>query len=384
MLKLNVGAGDVPLAGYENLDIKRGQEAFPLPYQNGSVDEVRAVHVLEHFPHGHTKTVLEEWVRVLKPGGLLKVAVPDFPSVMQVYQSGQRGLAHALLMGGQVDEHDHHGTIFDFDSLSMQMRAAGLHAINVWDSEIEDCAKLPISLNLMGWKRVRPWPKTCAVMSVPRLGFMDNFFCAFDALVPLRIGIKKFTGAFWGQCMERAFEETLADDAPEFILTLDYDTVFDRQDVEDLLMLMVKDPSIDALAPIQAARSKSTPLFVIADEQGNGMAEIPSTYFDVPAAKALTAHFGCTLIRTSALKDLPKPWFHSKPSADKSWREGRVDDDIFFWHRFAEAGKNLRIASRVAVGHMELMVRWPNDRMQATYQHHSEYADSGKPEGTWK
>lgn len=384
MLKLNLGSGPHEIEGFTNLDAHDGGVIFPLPYADGTVDEIRASHVLEHFSHRQTQAVLCDWVRALKPGGCLRVAVPDFPSIAQNYLAKREQPTQGYVMGGHVDERDHHGALFDFDTLAELMRAAGLVAINVWDSEIADCARLPISLNVMGWKRPAQWPKTNAVMSVPRLGFMDNFFCAFDALVPLRIGIRKFTGAFWGQCMERAFEETVATEAPEFILTIDYDTVFERRDVEDMLMLMVLDPTIDALAPIQAARSKSSPLFVISDAHGKGVAQVPTTYFDTPAAKVVTAHFGCTLVRASALKDLPKPWFHSKTGPDGSWNDGRVDDDIFFWHRFAAAGKRLCVASRVAVGHMELMVRWPDERMQAIHQHHSEYAYDGKPEGTWK
>lgn len=36
-----------------------------------------ASHVLEHIPWYKTEEVLREWVRVLKPGGVLEVWVPD-------------------------------------------------------------------------------------------------------------------------------------------------------------------------------------------------------------------------------------------------------------------------------------------------------------------
>jgi len=49
--RLNLGAGDKPLDGYINLDRKTGQECFPLAYDDGSVDVIRASHILEHFPH---------------------------------------------------------------------------------------------------------------------------------------------------------------------------------------------------------------------------------------------------------------------------------------------------------------------------------------------
>jgi hypothetical protein len=63
-----------------------------------------------------------------------------------------------------------------------------------------------------------------AVLSVPRLGFMDNFFTWAQALTPLGIRPTKVTGAFWGQCLQRVLEQ-FVDDA-EYLLTIDYDTFF--------------------------------------------------------------------------------------------------------------------------------------------------------------
>jgi hypothetical protein len=60
----------------------------------------------------------------------------------------------------------------------------------------DDCAALPISLNLAGIKPFMREIGVSAVMSVPRLGFMDNFFCAFEALPPLRIKLRRYTGAY--------------------------------------------------------------------------------------------------------------------------------------------------------------------------------------------
>lgn len=386
MLKLNLGSGNILLPDYINLDAKSGDSIFPLPYETGSVDEIRASHVLEHFPHWQVQAVLAEWVRVLKPLGVLKVAVPDLTTVARRYLDGEGDPTQAYLMGGQIDENDYHRSAFNADTLAQLMRNAGLLSINGWQSDVQDCASLPISLNLMGWKRAA-LPSCYAIMSVPRLGFMDAFFCWYEALTPLRIPMMKFTGAFWGQCMERGFEQVLAGDSvPEFILALDYDTIFDRQDVEDMLTVMACNPDIDALAPIQSARSKTHSLFTVRGDDGKNIAELPGDYFSPVASKAHTAHFGCTLIRTSALRDLKKPWFHSKPDADGSWHGGRLDDDTFFWDAFAKAGKRLCLANRVAVGHMELMIRWPgdNESMAPLFQNHNDYAEHGVPEGVWQ
>lgn len=385
-MKLNLGAGNTVIDGYTNLDGANGDSLYPLHCADGSVDEIRASHVLEHFPQADTAAALKDWTRALKPGGLMKIAVPNLDAIIEAYQTKQPAPIAGYLMGGQTTPLDFHKAVFNADTLSHAMREAGLISINGWESEIQDCAALPVSLNLMGWKRPETWPKTYALMSVPRLGFMDAFFCWHEALVPLRIPVQKYTGAFWGQCLERGFDQVIREHDPEFLLTLDYDTVFTAQDIEDLLCVMVNNPDIDALAPIQAARSRSGPLMTIAGSNGRPSGTLDASMFFPTHCNALTAHFGCTLIRASALKDLARPWFWSRPGRDGAWGDGREDEDIYFWKRFAEAGKRLCIANRVAVGHLELMIRWPgdNETMAPVFQHHTDFSEHGMPEGVWQ
>lgn len=58
----------------EQVDITNMQ---PLINKYGLADELRCSHILEHFPFRDTPRVLKEWVRALKPGGLLHIEVPD-------------------------------------------------------------------------------------------------------------------------------------------------------------------------------------------------------------------------------------------------------------------------------------------------------------------
>lgn len=149
-MKLNLGAGRNPLDGYQNLDRKTGQEIYPLAFPDGVADEIRASHVLEHFSHRLTLDVLREWVRALKPGGVLKIAVPDFD-----YASTHRDHPHWMMWitGAHVDSDDCHGAIFTQRSLGDLMNLAGLVDLRTWISETRDCASLPVSLNLEGTKR---------------------------------------------------------------------------------------------------------------------------------------------------------------------------------------------------------------------------------------
>ncbi len=54
-----------------------GGDAFALPFPDGSFDAVFHQGLLEHFREDAAKRLLEENVRVLKPGGLLVVDVPQ-------------------------------------------------------------------------------------------------------------------------------------------------------------------------------------------------------------------------------------------------------------------------------------------------------------------
>lgn len=152
-MKLNLGEGNIPVPGYTGIDRKTGQEIYPLAYADDAVDEIRASHVLEHFGHHQIGEVINEWMRVLKPGGVLKIAVPDFEKIITWYQAGRPDLPlQSFLVGGQLDENDYHKTVFDRGLLIKCLRTAGLIDIKPWESEVEDNAKMEVSLNLQGTK----------------------------------------------------------------------------------------------------------------------------------------------------------------------------------------------------------------------------------------
>jgi hypothetical protein len=160
-LRLNIGSGDkLTLKGYVNVDAKFGQAAYPLAYPDNSVDEIRASHLLEHFGLHETSNVLKDWARALKPGGWLKIAVPDFDFIVGHYRNGNpdRLPIFGYLMGGQLDNNDYHKSVFGYDALANALADVGLANIQRWSSEVKDCASLPVSLNLMGQKPSRIVP----------------------------------------------------------------------------------------------------------------------------------------------------------------------------------------------------------------------------------
>lgn len=223
--------------------------------------------------------------------------------------------------------------------------------------------------------------KITAVMSVPRLGFMDNFFCAFQSLAPLGIKLRKTTGAFWGQCLERVMEEAVEDGA-DAILTIDYDTVFNDKMLAELIRVFQDHPEVDAVAALQPSRSKDAPLLTI-KKDGKSTGVVARHEFAQDLTRLSTAHFGLTLIRVSALKDLPHPWFKGEPDKNGKWGEGRIDDDIWFWKQWEKHNKTLYSANRAPIGHAELMVRWSDTSLKTIYQHPSEFYKEGPPATVW-
>ncbi|GHV90776.1 hypothetical protein AGMMS50268_12790 [Spirochaetia bacterium] len=92
MKKLNLACGTVILEGWDNLDYESRTDGViecnlteRLPYVNDSVDEILTSHFLEHLKL-QTEAIpfLQECNRVLKPGGLLSIIVPDFEMISKV------------------------------------------------------------------------------------------------------------------------------------------------------------------------------------------------------------------------------------------------------------------------------------------------------------
>lgn len=143
-IKLHLGSGKRYLEGYlhidiadfEHIDIKTSINNLSMIEKN-SVDEIYASHVLEYFDREEVLVVLEEWKRVLKKGGTLRLAVPNFTNLIKVYeQSGELERILGPLYGKwSVDNIDsiYHKTVYDQKSLSLILSKVGFTDIRLWD-----------------------------------------------------------------------------------------------------------------------------------------------------------------------------------------------------------------------------------------------------------
>src|SRR5262249_40583582 len=93
LCRVNVGCGLRAHPDWINLDlcpravgvIKHDLMDAPLPFPDDSVDCVYHSHLLEHLPPEKALPFMIECHRVLKKGGILRVAVPDLEQVARLY-----------------------------------------------------------------------------------------------------------------------------------------------------------------------------------------------------------------------------------------------------------------------------------------------------------
>jgi len=94
-IKLNLGCGMFKMDGYVNID-KYYQHAdihvdvkdFHLP--ENTVEEIIAIHLLEHLNPHHIDMHLENWFKMLKVGGKLIMELPDVEEICKQYSTATK------------------------------------------------------------------------------------------------------------------------------------------------------------------------------------------------------------------------------------------------------------------------------------------------------
>lgn len=120
---IHVDRADYPHVKYTNV--------VDLPFEDNTVEVIYASHLFEYFDREEAKKVLKEWRRVLKPGGILRLAVPDFRALCEIYLSGHR-LDNVLgpLYGKMGESVIYHKTCYDFLSLAKVLGDSGFKNVH--------------------------------------------------------------------------------------------------------------------------------------------------------------------------------------------------------------------------------------------------------------
>jgi predicted SAM-dependent methyltransferase len=92
--KLNLGCGNRYHKAWTNVDFNLAADEIlahnllkGIPFNSESFDVIYHSHLLEHFPKAYAPEFLNECFRVLKPGGIIRVVVPDLEQIAAHYLS---------------------------------------------------------------------------------------------------------------------------------------------------------------------------------------------------------------------------------------------------------------------------------------------------------
>jgi predicted SAM-dependent methyltransferase len=160
-LKLHLGCGTVHLDGWINIDRERGADLRrdvrrPLPFDDGAASLIYHEHLMEHLTVEEGRACLRDWFRLLRPGGVLRIATPDLAYVVERYQGEWRDQAwlqlpeyafiqtRAEMVNVAMRWWGHH-FLYDGEELERRMREAGFTTVrrcNLGASTVPELAGL--------------------------------------------------------------------------------------------------------------------------------------------------------------------------------------------------------------------------------------------------
>ena len=153
-MKLHLACGNRKIPGFVNIDIQQTSatdlvaDITKLPYEKNSIDLIYSCCVIEHFGKNSNlnffrKTswtdALNHWFDVLKPGGNIYMSTMNFRAICKEYlENNNLEQLIGIILGGQKNEEDLHGMVFDYKTLQNGMQDAGFKNIqeyNWWEFE---------------------------------------------------------------------------------------------------------------------------------------------------------------------------------------------------------------------------------------------------------
>lgn len=141
---IHLGCGDIASPDFINVDARPAPHVHYVCnvtdlsiFRDGYADLVYACHVLEHIKHRALRKTLWEWRRILKPSGVLRLSVPDFDKILNIYESSGRDINSILgpLMGGQDYEYNVHCSAFNHSYLADKLREVGFKGVRKWEPD---------------------------------------------------------------------------------------------------------------------------------------------------------------------------------------------------------------------------------------------------------
>ena len=154
-IKLHLGCGSkyipgfihVDLGDYDHIDHCADMRDLSM-FEAESVSLIYVCHALEYFDRLEVNSVLLEWNRVLKKGGVLRISVPDFASVVAIYQKygdldhqGILGPMYGRWQNSNSNDNLYHKTVYDFGSIEKVLLKNDFRSVQRYDSALTSHAE---------------------------------------------------------------------------------------------------------------------------------------------------------------------------------------------------------------------------------------------------
>ena len=146
-LQLHLGCGKRFIPGFVHIDLddfphvdyRSSIDRLPM-FGDETVDLIYCSHALPYFDRLQALEVLKECRRVLKPGSVLRLSVPDFAALVHLYrETGDLMKVVGPLFGripidsGSGRQYIFHKTTYDKSSLESVLREAGFTSSRLYD-----------------------------------------------------------------------------------------------------------------------------------------------------------------------------------------------------------------------------------------------------------
>jgi predicted SAM-dependent methyltransferase len=158
MMMLDIGCGDNRVEGAIALDMRKTThvgilaDARNLPFRDDAFDHVFSSHLIEHFSHRETKSVLREWIRVLRQDGIIEIKCPDLRARALLFFFNPSWQNVRNIYGEQDYVENEHRCGFAFNNLKSLLQECGISNIKRLVRGYRGLPFLPDCLHVIGKK----------------------------------------------------------------------------------------------------------------------------------------------------------------------------------------------------------------------------------------